>query len=661
MVISSTDNLRALFENIKSLGFFGRIFGWGKIEKLNSVANNEFRTINTELDSLSEQNKQSQIQIQGIYRDLENQKNQYFQLRTDHDVLKNSTANINEELRKREIELGAIKESEQKNSRRIIELEKESDRLRNTIDQYNQSIQEKENELGALKEADSKNTKRIIELTSESERLTSTINRNHESIQEKENELGALKEADSKNTKRIIELANELEKLTSTINRFNESIQERENELGALKEADSKNSKRIIELDRESDKLRTAIEQYTQKLNEKESDLGALKESDSKNTKRIIELEKDAERLRTSIEQYNLQIQEKENDLGGLKESDNKNIKRIAELDKEISLKTFEIQNLINEKIDKEKLLSSFQKADQQKQEQYEHKITELNSLKNQLDTDRIRLQQEREDEIKIQFERMRATWKDHENKVEEAIRGICSRRQIEYLDKEQIPFKGKPDNAIKIAEEYIIFDAKSPSSDDLENFPTYIKNQTEQLKKYVKEKDVNKSLFLVIPTNTIDVIEQFFYNLAEYQVFIVTLDTLEPVIMSLKKIEDYEFAEQLSPEERENICRVIGKFAHATKRRIQIDSYFCGEFINILNNCESLPDDILEKTQDFEKSDKMNPPLEKRAKLISPTQLKKDVRRIKQEAEAQDIDVIVSGSVMEALPLYKTEERNLM
>ena len=169
----------------------------------------------------------------------------------------------------------------------------------------------------------------------------------------------------------------------------------------------------------------------------------------------------------------------------------------------------------------------------------------------------------------------------------------------------------------------------------------------------------MNKSLFLVVPTNTIDSIDQFYYNLADYVVHIVTADALEPVILGLKKIEDYEFAKQLSPEERENICRVIGKFAHATKRRIQIDSYFCGEFINILNNCNCLPDEILEKTKEFEKSDKMNPPLEKRAKLISPDQLKKDVYRITSEADGQEIDVGATGAVMETLPLYKTGEKD--
>jgi hypothetical protein len=450
MVISTSDNLRALFENIKSIGFFGRLFGWNRIRVMNSAAINEYNTLNNELNSVYEQNRQVQNQLRSVNQDLDHQKSLLSDLRADHEALKNITMNASQVLRSKEVELGALKESDIKNS------------------------------------------------------------------------------------------------------------------------------------------------------------------------------------------------------------------KRITDLDKEINLKNFEIQNLIQEKIEQERNLSAFREADQQKHEHYEHKITELNALKKQLDDDRVRLQEEKEENVRIQFEKMRATWRNHEDKVEEFIRGICSRHQIEYIDKEHVPFKGSPDNTIKIADEYIIFDAKSPLSDDLENFPAYIRQQTEQLKKYVKEQDVNKSLFLVVPTNTIDSIDQFYYNLADYVVHIVTIDTLEPVILSLKKIEDYEFAKQLSPEERENICRIIGKFAHAAKRRIQIDSYFCGEFINILNNCSCLPDEILEKTRDFERSDKMNPPLEKRAKVISPDQLKKDVYRIKAEADGQEIDVVVTGAVMEKLPLYKTDDNNI-
>ena len=128
----------------------------------------------------------------------------------------------------------------------------------------------------------------------------------------------------------------------------------------------------------------------------------------------------------------------------------------------------------------------------------------------------------------------------------------------------------------------------------------------------------MRKDIFLVIPSNTVDVIDSFSYNMADYNVYVVTIDVLEPLILALRKIEDYEFVEQLTPEDRENICRIISKFAHITKRKMQVDIFFTKELIDILKKCEAnLPEEIMKKVVEYEKSEKINPPRESRAKHI--------------------------------------------
>jgi hypothetical protein len=68
----------------------------------------------------------------------------------------------------------------------------------------------------------------------------------------------------------------------------------------------------------------------------------------------------------------------------------------------------------------------------------------------------------------------------------------------------------------------------------------------------------------------------------------------LELVLLSLKRLEDYELAEQLSPEERTSIVRLLAKFAHNSKRKIQIDQFFAEEFLGLLKRCErELPADF--------------------------------------------------------------------
>ena len=247
--------------------------------------------------------------------------------------------------------------------------------------------------------------------------------------------------------------------------------------------------------------------------------------------------------------------------------------------------------------------------------------MSSVNVIRKGLEDERTKISDERVREKEEQFTKMKQTWSDHENLVKSSIRNICRSHLIEYVEK--VPFKGTPDNTIKIAGEYIIFDAKSPAGEDLENFPKYLKIQTDSVKKYIKQENVKSDIFLVVPSNTTDAISQFSYNMGDYNVYIVTIDSLEPVILTLKKIEDYEFAEQLTPDERENICRIIGKFSHTVKRKIQIDYFFSYQFLEILSKCDiDLPADLYKSVQEFEKAEKLNPPQEKRSKQILTEEL---------------------------------------
>jgi regulator of replication initiation timing len=298
-----------------------------------------------------------------------------------------------------------------------------------------------------------------------------------------------------------------------------------------------------------------------------------------------------------------------------------------------------------------------FRQTDSDRKTKYQQDVAALNSIREQIQTDRNRETNERQQAEIDRLIRLKETWAKHQDKVQEVIKAICQRHIIEYVDK--VPFKGNPDNTIRICDEFVVFDAKSPASDDLSHFPAYIKAQTESVKKYIKEENVKKDVFLVVPANTVHVIGQFSFNMADYNVYIVTLEALEPLILSLKKLEEYEFVEQLAPEERDNICRVIGKFAHMTKRRIQIDQFFGRQFLEILTKCESdLPRELLEKVVEYERSEKLNPPLEKRAKIISSEELQVDNGRIRKEAEAKAIAFPASiPQGIKGLPLYDDDK----
>ena len=350
--------------------------------------------------------------------------------------------------------------------------------------------------------------------------------------------------------------------------------------------------------------------------------------------KRILELEKSLATKENEVKQQQQNI-----DIANAKTTAFEQIKNENAIIKErISNIEQERNNLKNDNI-------YLKKEEENRNETLRKSIESTNTLQESLTNEKERLNDLRVKETEDRLEKMKWTWGEHEKDVENHLKLICRNHVIKYISQEDFPHpRNKPDNSIEIMDQLIVFDAKSPANDDLSNFPKYIKLQTESLKKYAKHDDVKKELFLVIPSNTLQVINKFTYNISDYNVYIVTKDALEPIILSLKKIEEYEFADKLSPEERDNVCRIIGKFAHTTKRRIQIDQFFAEEFLDTLNKAGTqLPRDILESVIQFENAEKLNPPMEKRKKQILTKDLKAKSEEIKKEIELRNIPEITT------------------
>jgi hypothetical protein len=356
-----------------------------------------------------------------------------------------------------------------------------------------------------------------------------------------------------------------------------------------------------------------------------------------------------------NIDQNNLRIIELEKNLS-FKESSIKELERQRDL-LNVQLKSFDelktknteletsLRSISEERNDLKNINTKLSNEEEKRVLDSKKEIEALITLKQSAEDEKQANNNLRVREKEEEFDKMKSQWVKHEKDVENYLKEICRNYIIKYVGQEEFPHpRNKPDNSIEIMDQLIVFDAKSPSNNNLDNFPKYIKDQTENLKKYAKHDDVKNDLFLVIPSNTLNVIDQFSYKIGEYNVFIVTKDALEPIILSLKKIEEYEFVDKLSPEERDNVCSVIGKFAHTTKRRIQIDNFFQREFLSTLDKAKKLPREILESVIEFENAEKLNPPIEKRKKTIFTKDLKDQVDDIEKDMEIRNIRKIQSG-----------------
>ncbi len=332
--------------------------------------------------------------------------------------------------------------------------------------------------------------------------------------------------------------------------------------------------------------------------------------------------------------------------------------RRKNELELELATMKKDFQHMQEDLVESRNINTRLLKDEEFRKKEHSNAVNSFTKYQEQIHSDRKREQDEAAAKELERIKALKETWNRHQENAQNLIKSICQKHTIQYLEK--VPFKGDPDNTLMICDEYIVLDAKSPGTDDLTHFPVYLKDQAEKAIKYARQEGVKSDIFFVVPSNTLESLELFVYRHGEHNVFIISSDALEPVILALKKIEEYEFAKELSPEDRENICRILGRFAHLSKRRIQVDSFFAKQFIELAYKCETnLPVDLLESIMEFEKAEKLNPPMEKRVKAIPVKELEKDIKTISQEAEGRGI-IMEGNSIslkLNEAPLYRVEE----
>jgi hypothetical protein len=301
--------------------------------------------------------------------------------------------------------------------------------------------------------------------------------------------------------------------------------------------------------------------------------------------------------------------------------------------------------------------VAQHQEADEQKAKEYERRVEAINTLREGIEKDKERERREKEAAEAARLQAMKETWARHEERIEEKIQQLCQRHTIDYIGKEKYPHKGKPDNCITICDQLIIFDSKSPQNDDLSHFPTYIRKQSDDVKKYASQEGVRNEIYLVIPGNAAAVVEETYFDKGSYKVFVITEEALEPIFLTLKRIEDYEFADKLDPADRDKITTILGKMVHGVKRRIQVNQFLNTHDIAVLIEAEGLPKDIFEGAQKVERGTRLNPPREVSTKTIPINELTKDSSKLNQRAIAQGINTKADFAEINKVPLTTEEQ----
>lgn len=258
------------------------------------------------------------------------------------------------------------------------------------------------------------------------------------------------------------------------------------------------------------------------------------------------------------------------------------------------------IEGLTMERDSLKKRVVKFETDEEQREREFNERLGRLEAAKISLDQERQRVIHEDEERIAQELTERDRLWADHENSVIAILTDLCKQPQFAFTSysNTNLPegFDGslKPDFMIEFLDQYVVFDAKVSKSKSLQ---TYVNDQVKKTVEKVKNNDrIYKWIFLVVPASALSELKTHHYPVEGYQLFVISPEAIPAVIAGLKNITRYEFAEQMDPQQRENIIQTIAELDFHINLRNATDIVLSKMGIDILQKTQRIDPAIAEE-----------------------------------------------------------------
>lgn len=293
--------------------------------------------------------------------------------------------------------------------------------------------------------------------------------------------------------------------------------------------------------------------------------------------------------------------------------------------------------------LDLEKRRTELEGVQASRMEEYNNQIRLLVQAREDLNLEKKKIREDEEAARLAKDAARQAHWQNHERAVIENLRNLCARLNLVSFEQDTFPLAKKPDFAIEMGEQLIVFDAKAPADPAaLDHFPEYLRKQAEAMEKYLKQEGVRREGFLVVPSDVVGGLkDRFCFEIGGFKIFVVTCEALEAIVRLFIKISEFEILESVDPDAQEDLANYLARVSRVLKRRLQIDQYMSHQFLDILMSGEALPHQIMEMAKAKEKTFSVNPPRTVRGKAIALTEIAEEQKKISATQKLLDIDEI--------------------
>jgi hypothetical protein len=230
----------------------------------------------------------------------------------------------------------------------------------------------------------------------------------------------------------------------------------------------------------------------------------------------------------------------------------------------------------------------------------FDQKISELISTKDLLMRERDAIYDKEREKFAEEIALRDKIWSKHEDDVVSALADMCRREDLllDFYTNNNLPrdFSGsfKPDFVLNFDGQYLIFDAKSSRSSNLES---YLSEQVKKTAKKINQLDniFFKEVYFVVPDIALDEIKRFSHYEEGLNFFIINKSAVLPVLFLYKKILGYTLASELSFEDKEVITTLLSDYYQSLNFSSAAQSMLANIGRQQLEKINVLPDEYLD------------------------------------------------------------------
>ncbi len=259
--------------------------------------------------------------------------------------------------------------------------------------------------------------------------------------------------------------------------------------------------------------------------------------------------------------------------------------------------------NRINQKLDTENTV--YVKNKENNDKETNKKISDLDNARKALEEEKNRVTETDRKKMEKEEEERTRIWAMHEDNSKSVMREICQKSSVSlpYYDNNNLPdgfdTKLKPDFMVRLLDQFVIFDPKSSSSQNINNYiSTQVKSTAVKIKKSDSNQDIYRTVFFIIPGIAMSEIKETYYIEESISFFIIPLEAFEPIVMTLKRLEEYDLADKYDPQDRENIVNIIAAFDNHIRYQNATNILTAVRGLKVLEESENMPEEMIKEVE---------------------------------------------------------------